>query len=108
VQISDDNLHRVRALMDEVFGSDNFISQITFWKTSGASSPQGRTDVLATTCDYLLWYARDREQLKYRQLYALKDVGRSVDAAYSWVELASGERRPVSEEERSGEVPLPN
>ncbi len=107
VQISDDNLHLVRVLMDEVFGADNFVSQITFWKTSGASSPKGRTDVLASTCDYLLWYARDRAQLKYRQLYSLKDVGRSVDAAYSWLELSSGDRRPLSDEERSGEVPLP-
>ncbi len=107
VQISDDNVHTLRVLMDEVFGGDNFVSQVTFWKTSGASSPQGRTDALAATCDYLLWYARSKPALKYRQLYTLKDAGRSADAAYSWLELPSGERRPLTDDERDGLLPPP-
>jgi adenine-specific DNA-methyltransferase len=68
VQISDENLHHVRELMDEVFGSENFVSLISFKKTSGAGSPSGGTDVLPSVADYLLWYAKDSAQVKYRPL----------------------------------------
>jgi adenine-specific DNA-methyltransferase len=67
VQISDENLHHVRELMDEVFGAANFCSLIAFNKTSSASST-----ILPTTVDYLLWYAKDRESVRYRQLYTSK------------------------------------
>src|SRR5690606_11449538 len=59
VQISDDNVHRVRALMDEVFGAAQFCGLIAVVKTTGASNPAG-VEVLPTVCDYLVWYARDR------------------------------------------------
>src|SRR5439155_24236139 len=55
VQIGDENIHRVRAVMDEVFGEDNFIALIPFAKTSGATANQ-----LAATCDYIVWYAKDK------------------------------------------------
>ena len=58
VQISDENLHRVRALLDEVFGPENFASVLTFQKTAAVSSPEARTNVIGTLGDYLLWYAR--------------------------------------------------
>ena len=61
VQIGDENVHRVRALMDEVFGEENFISLIVVWKTSSQTSA-----VLSTTCDYIVWFAKNREHLKYR------------------------------------------
>ena len=51
VQISDDNVHHVREVIDEVFGPGNFASQIAFQKTSGTT-----TTTIPTTCDYLLWY----------------------------------------------------
>ena len=57
VQISDENMHHVRAVMDEIFGNENFISIISFKKTSGQSS-----DLLAGVSDYIIWYARRREQ----------------------------------------------
>ena len=63
VQISDENLHHVRELMDEVFGSANFVSQITFTKTTSASGER-----LALISDYLLWYGKDRERIKTRTL----------------------------------------
>ncbi|MFZ4579689.1 MAG: site-specific DNA-methyltransferase, partial [Myxococcota bacterium] len=69
VQISDENLHRVRAVMDEVFGAENFVSLIAFKKTGGLDSGK-----LPTVCDYLLWYARSREDLKYHQLYVDKSA----------------------------------
>lgn len=64
VQISDDNLHYVRGVMDEVFGPNNFCSQIVFNKTSGSSSK-----LVPTTIDYLIWYAKDKERVKFHSLY---------------------------------------
>ena len=93
VQIGDENVHLVRCLMDEVFGSENFVSLITFKKTSGAGSFAGGTNVLASTNDYLVWYAKDVGQVKYRQLYRDKVVGSDGGGAYAWVEAPDGERR---------------
>src|SRR6202158_2644566 len=60
VQIGDENVHRVRALMDEVFGDENFVRLVTFVK------PTGQTEnLLASVSDYILWYARDRDKVKY-------------------------------------------
>src|SRR5262249_41032114 len=64
VQIGDENVHRVRALMDEVFGAENFISQISVAKTAGAT-----TDFLAGVTDHILWSGRNKEHLKYRPTY---------------------------------------
>jgi adenine-specific DNA-methyltransferase len=88
VQIGDENLHLVRNVLDEVFGSENFASLITFKKTSGATS-----EYLAGINDYLLWYARDRTQLKYRRIYQAKAIGGAGAGQYSWVETADGSRR---------------
>ncbi len=71
VQIGDENVHRVRAVMDEVFGEDNFISQITVRKTTS----EGNT-LLGATCDFVLWFGRHKEVTKARTLYA----GRSEDS----------------------------
>ncbi len=68
VQIGDENVHRVRALMDEVFGEDNFVSEILVWKTSSQTSAH-----LPTTCDYIIWFARSKASLKYRQMNIIKD-----------------------------------
>src|SRR5439155_759290 len=75
VQIGDENVHRVRAVMDEVFGEENYISLITFKKTTGAGSPTGGTDVLASIADYLIWFAKNKRNAKYRQLYREKELG---------------------------------
>ena len=69
VQIGDENVHRVRALMDEVFGEENFVSQIIVWKTSSQTA-----SYLSTTSDYIVWFAKNRETAKFRQPYAMKDV----------------------------------
>src|SRR5262245_34224823 len=70
VQIGDENVHLVRTLMDEVFGSENFISQIVYTKTTGAT-----VVTLPSTVDYILWYSRTQEVVKYRRLYLEKRVG---------------------------------
>ena len=80
VQIGDENVHRVRALMDEVFGENNFVSQITSLKSAGSS-----TIYLPNTADYILWYARDMSKLKYRQLWRDKVVGEEGGTKYTEV-----------------------
>jgi len=105
VQIGDENVHLVRALLDEVFGAENFVSLITFRKTSGAGSPSGGTTTLPTVSDFLVWYARDREQVKYRPLYRTKTAGGEGAGAYGWVEEADGaRRRATAGEMRDGEA----
>lgn len=103
VQISDENLHRVRNVLDEVFGSDNFISVIAVRKTGGATS-----DTLPTVCDYLVWYAKQRKTMKYHALFVAKTLGEEGATEYKNVELASGETRPITEDELMGRAPLPD
>ena len=71
VQIGDENVHRVRAVMDEVFGEDNFVSQITVRKTTS----EGNT-LLGATCDFVLWFGKNKDQTKARTIY----IGRSEDS----------------------------
>ncbi len=96
VQISDENLHHVREVLDEVFGEKNFCGLISFRKTSGASSPTARVNVVATVSDYLLWYARSREQVKYRQLYLTKTPGGEGAGQYVWIETDDWKVHPLS------------
>ncbi|WP_336031027.1 site-specific DNA-methyltransferase [Geodermatophilus sp. FMUSA9-8] len=102
VQIGDENVHVVRSLLDEVFGADNFVSQITFRKTAGQTAA-----FLPGTTDYLLWYAKQRGQMKYRQLFMAKDVGGAGADAYDMVELTDGERRRLTKEERRDPTRIP-
>lgn len=98
VQISDENLNLVRDLLDDVFESKNFCSVIVFRKTTGANSPTARVNVIATTSDFLIWYAKDIERLKYRQLYLPKRT--SELRGYNRVESPDGqETRELTPEE---------
>jgi adenine-specific DNA-methyltransferase len=106
VQINAENQHLVRSLLDEVFGAGNLCSVITFQKTAGMSSPTARVNVLAGVADFVLWYAKDRSVVKYRQLYLPKGVGSDGAGVYSWIEMPSGDRRRMTSPERSGEQPL--
>lgn len=99
IQISDDNVHLVRNLMDEVFGSENFVSQIYYQKTTGAGSP-GELNTLASVGDYIVWYAKDSTQFKYNKLYIPKQFGGEGSTPYRSIELASGERLSISEWEK--------
>jgi adenine-specific DNA-methyltransferase len=104
VQISDENVHHVREVMDEVFGGTNACGIITFAKTTGAGSPSGGTDLLPVTGDYLLWYAKDREAVKFRQLFVRRELGGIGGSQYGWIEI-EGARRPASEHELSDPPP---
>ena len=86
VQISDENLHRVRLLMDEVFGPENFCGQISYVTTSTQGS-----GLLPHVSDTLLWYAKDRSLVKYRSLYETKSLGEVGSSGYNNVELLNGE-----------------
>ncbi|MEK7447000.1 MAG: site-specific DNA-methyltransferase, partial [candidate division NC10 bacterium] len=102
VQISDENLHHVRELMDEVFGADGSVSLVTFAKTSGSTG-----EYLPGTADYLLLYARDRERLKFRPPFGPKDVETELEGAYQWLELSDGIRRRLTSEERRNPHTIP-
>ncbi len=100
VQIGDENVHLVRSLMDEVFGSANFISEITMVKTTGATSMY-----LPGAADHLLWYAREAPTAKYRALWTL--AARKATSGYRWLMLPNGMSRGITASEARGDVPLP-
>jgi len=84
VQISDENVHRVRCVLDEVFGPENFQALVTVRKTGGLGSA-GLTPI----CDFVLWYAKRKEQIKYRNLFVEKSASGTADQ-YSMVLRADG------------------
>ncbi len=98
VQIGDENVHRVRAVMDEVFGEDNFISQIAFVKTSGLTQ-----NFLSNRYDYLLWYSRNIQSAKFRRPYFPKSKQDGTAATYNWIRNDLGEYRGMTIPEREGE-----
>lgn len=101
VQISDENLHHVREVMDEVFGAENLAGIIPFKKTSGQAST-----LIAGVCDYLIWYCKDRDLAKYRQLYS--SLGTDVsDDSYNCIELMDGTWRRLTAAELRGEESIP-
>lgn len=102
VQISDENVHLVRNIMDEVFGSENFVRLITFQKTSGQE-----TRTLASTTDFIVWYAKNSDQLKYRQLYEFRQLGEKSLDRYDMLLLEDGTHRRVTKEElNTGIIPF--
>jgi len=102
VQISSENLHHVREVLDEVFGLENFCSVVTFSKTSGATS-----DLLPSVADYLVWYARDISRVKYNQLYVRKEFGGDGAGAYTRLQLPDGSRRSMTAAEKADHTLLP-
>ena len=91
VQISDENVHRVRCLMDEVFGSENFVRLISFRTTSGLSQK-----VLDKACDYIVWYAKNADSVKYRPLYEPKMFS-TYKNSYTNIELRDGQRMTIKD-----------
>ena len=91
VQIGDENVHRVRALMDEVFGDENCVSIITIQKTTSAGGGQGGENAFQNVSDFVVWYAKSKETLKYRPLLALKTLGEHGALNYSLATLADGQ-----------------
>ena len=100
VQIGDENVHRVRAVMDEVFGDSSFIALIPF--TKGAAGLSAANQINARL-DYILWYAKHPSDLKFRPLFEKKDQDLG-----SWIELPDTTRRRLTREERAGDEALPS
>lgn len=94
LQISDDNMHHVRELMDEVFGPENFISMISYVTSSGFTS-----GTLSRNGDRIIWYAKDKSQIKFRRLFIKKELPVN-DSNYKYLELEDGTRRLMTKEER--------
>jgi adenine-specific DNA-methyltransferase len=102
VQIGDENVHRVRALMDEVFGEDNFAGQIAFRKTGAFEST-----LLGQTTDYLLWFGKHKGSMKYRQPLKPKTFDEGSGQYYKWVETPDGTQRSLTKAERDDLTLLP-
>ena len=102
VQISDENLHHVTELLADIFGSTNFVSLITFKKTTGSTA-----NLLPGVSDYLIWFAKSRTALKYNQLYFEKEAGGLGGSAYGRVETANRERRSLSKPEKLDPKAIP-
>ena len=94
VQIGDENVHRVRCLLDEVFGSENFVTEIFFRKTG--SVPSGSIPSIADT---LLWYGKNKEKTKVRHIFVEKGQNNSAHKGYNYVESRNGQRCRLTKQE---------
>ena len=102
VQISDENVHIVRNVIDEIFGKGNFVSIIPFNKTSGATP-----SMIANVTDFLIWYAKSKEKAKYNQLYEPRPPIENPSERYVCVETPGGKIIDLSVAQKSGKAPLP-
>ncbi|MFS8776693.1 site-specific DNA-methyltransferase [Synechococcus sp. W65.1] len=93
VQIGDENVHRVRCLIDEVFGAGNFVAMITYKTTGGARQEKAPK----RTSDFLLWYCKQRAEMKFRRLFSKQDPDTTI---FSEVEEHTGVRRPLTDTEK--------
>ena len=96
VQIGDENVHLVRAVMDEVFGAENCCGQITVVKTAGQTS-----ELIAGTADFVLWFAKVKATIKFRNPLLHKGFGSDKAGVYRWFRGGDGTTRPLGEDERS-------
>lgn len=104
VQISERNLHHVREVMEQVFQAENFVALISY-----ASSGGFETKTLSRAGDYLLWFCKDIEQIKYRPAFREKDNPiANPDSKYDQLELPDGQRRAMTRGEKAGLEPLPD
>ena len=96
-------MHLVRCILDEVLGSENFISLITYAKSSTTTG-----NFLPGTNDYIVWYAKRKESAKYRPVYRDKLIGGVGAGKYDQVELLDGTRRPMSRDEKDAPDRFPS
>lgn len=103
VQIGDENVHHVRALLDEVFGIENYCREIHYSTTSFQAD-----NVLANIVNIILWYAKDKRLIKCRQLFGSKQLGTEKSQEYKWALLPNGITRTLTKEEKAGFIKLPS
>ncbi len=104
VQIGEENVHRVRLVLDEVFGENNFVSEITFVTTTGTGAPGDVLQIPAVQ-NYIIWFAKEKQKLKFRQLFTRRTPGGVGTSGYTKLKLGDGTVRNASPEERSGLLP---
>ena len=103
VQIGDENIHRVRAVLEEVFGEENYVTTIGIVKTTSNT-----TRYMAGVYDSLIWFARSIDSMKFRGLYRKKSFGADGAAEYTQVALSDGTRRALTIDEKSRKTELPD
>ncbi|MCV2867431.1 DNA methyltransferase [Defluviimonas sp. WL0002] len=103
VQIGDENVHLVRSLMAEVFGVDNFVSEIVFAKTVAQTS-----EYLPGVNDFCLWFAKSKPKLKFRPLVRMKELGGEGTTGYRLSESAPFDWRPLTKAEKDGTAKVPS
>lgn len=103
LQISDENLHHVREVLDEVFGADNFMSIITFAKSGGGLESTSR---IAARVDYIIWYAKNKTDAKYQALFEKRSD--ALESGFDMVEFSDGTRRRVKKKEKDDGVKFPD
>lgn len=101
VQISDENVHHIKELLDEIFNKENFFALIPF----RTKIPLG-TKGLANVCDYIIWYAKDKEKIKFKKLYQSKEFG--GETMFNWIEFPDKTRRRITTNEKEDKTLLPS
>src|SRR5690606_6113347 len=94
IQISDENVHHVREILDEIFGSENFVTNIAF----RTKLPLGTTN-LAGVYDHIIWYAKDKKRLKFRKLYSPRDLNNNQEMTF--LEENDGSYRKLTAKEQA-------
>jgi adenine-specific DNA-methyltransferase len=102
LQINDKNLHHAQEVMEEVFGKENYFGIICFQKVA---SPLAAENSMPSKLDFLLWYAKDINKIKYHKLFYKRKS--DIDVGYNNIELENGERRKLTEEEINGKRKIP-
>ena len=93
VQISNENVHRVRIIMDEIFGSENFVSLITWRRKTNSRG----TKIIGSVSDYIVWYTKDKTQIKYHKLFEERDP--VLGGVWNSIEESNGNRRKLKPDE---------
>ncbi|WP_461257132.1 DNA methyltransferase, partial [Treponema sp. R80B11-R83G3] len=102
VQISDENVHLIRNICDEIFGVENFISMISFRKTSNLTA-----DFLPTSNDYIVWFSKDKKKLKFHRIFINKTLQNVTEDSYGCIEMSDGSWHRLSQDERESVEKLP-
>ena len=102
VQIGEENVHRIRSILEEVFGEDNFVAQICFRTTSNLIGA-----ALGSNSNYILWFAKSMKSLKYRQLYKQRTLSDDIGLRYTRIEMPDFSRRTMTTGERADHAKLP-
>lgn len=104
VQISDENVHLVRNVLDEVFGAENFVALTSFVKATAQT-----TTLLSSISDYIIWYAKDRPKIKYHSIFLSKGIGREGATNYGYIESPEGQTwRRLSQSEKDSPDTIPS